>query len=126
MRQARLYPKLPPEGKAAWCFYPMSKRRNVDQNYLGSQRQSLHALRPVLAVFGGRPPHRQDQELMARRLAEQAADHARASPAIAGFQTFSCISVKCSARSSWTRQWATRTRSASVKRGSKPVFTSKR
>ena len=47
-------------------------------------------------------------------------------PAIAGFQTFSCISAKCSARSSWTRQCATRTRSASVKRGSKPVFTSKR
>ena len=33
MKQARLYPKLPPEGKAAWCFYPMSKRRNVDQNW---------------------------------------------------------------------------------------------
>jgi peroxiredoxin len=27
MRQARLYPQLPPEGKTAWCFYPMSKRR---------------------------------------------------------------------------------------------------
>ncbi|MDE0216568.1 MAG: chlorite dismutase family protein, partial [bacterium] len=27
-RQARLYPRLPPEGKPAWCFYPMSKRRN--------------------------------------------------------------------------------------------------
>jgi len=27
MRQARLYPQLPPEGKAAFCFYPMSKRR---------------------------------------------------------------------------------------------------
>ena len=33
MRQARLYPQLPPEGKPAWCFYPMSKRRNVDQNW---------------------------------------------------------------------------------------------
>ncbi len=32
-RQARLYPQLPPEGKRAWCFYPMSKRRNVDQNW---------------------------------------------------------------------------------------------
>jgi hydrogen peroxide-dependent heme synthase len=30
MRQARLYPQLPPEGKAAWCFYPMSKRREED------------------------------------------------------------------------------------------------
>ncbi len=33
MRNARLYPQLPPEGKQAWCFYPMSKRRNVDQNW---------------------------------------------------------------------------------------------
>src|SRR5438105_517614 len=24
---ARLHPKLPPEGKSAFCFYPMSKRR---------------------------------------------------------------------------------------------------
>ena len=27
MRQARLYPTLPPDGMAAMCFYPMSKRR---------------------------------------------------------------------------------------------------
>jgi hydrogen peroxide-dependent heme synthase len=33
MKQARLYPVLPPEGKRAWCFYPMSKRRNADQNW---------------------------------------------------------------------------------------------
>jgi chlorite dismutase len=33
MRNARLYPQLPPEGKPAWCFYPMSKRRAVDQNW---------------------------------------------------------------------------------------------
>ena len=26
--QARLYPRLPPEGKRAFCFYPMSKRRD--------------------------------------------------------------------------------------------------
>ncbi len=32
-KQARLYPQLPPEGKTAWCFYPMSKRRNPDQNW---------------------------------------------------------------------------------------------
>jgi chlorite dismutase len=30
MKQARLYPKLPPEGKTAFCFYPMSKRRGND------------------------------------------------------------------------------------------------
>ncbi len=27
MREARLHPRLPPEGKPAICFYPMSKRR---------------------------------------------------------------------------------------------------
>jgi len=27
MKQARLYPRLPPEGMTAFCFYPMSKRR---------------------------------------------------------------------------------------------------
>ena len=33
MKQARLYPELPPEGKTAWCFYPMSKRREHDDNW---------------------------------------------------------------------------------------------
>jgi chlorite dismutase len=33
LRQARLYPQLPPEGKAAWCFYPMSKRREAEHNW---------------------------------------------------------------------------------------------
>ena len=33
MRRARLHPVLPPEDKPAWCFYPMSKRRNVDANW---------------------------------------------------------------------------------------------
>ena len=33
MLQPRLYPTLPPEGKQAFCFYPMSKRRNIDQNW---------------------------------------------------------------------------------------------
>jgi len=32
-KRPRLYPKLPPEGKRAFCFYPMSKRRNVGQNW---------------------------------------------------------------------------------------------
>ena len=29
----RLYPELPPEGKPAFCFYPMSKRRGPDHNW---------------------------------------------------------------------------------------------
>jgi chlorite dismutase len=33
MRQARLHPQLPPEGKAAFCFYPMSKRRGEADNW---------------------------------------------------------------------------------------------
>ena len=33
MLQARLYPQLPPDGKQAWCFYPMSKRRWVGANW---------------------------------------------------------------------------------------------
>ena len=33
MANARLYPQLPPDGKAAWCFYPMSKRRGDSANW---------------------------------------------------------------------------------------------
>jgi chlorite dismutase len=33
MLRARLYPTLPPEGKPAFCFYPMSKRRQPQQNW---------------------------------------------------------------------------------------------
>ncbi len=33
MKQDRLYPVLPPEGKASWCFYPMSKRRGEKDNW---------------------------------------------------------------------------------------------
>lgn len=32
-KQARLHPKLPPEGMTAFCFYPMSKRRAPEQNW---------------------------------------------------------------------------------------------
>lgn len=37
MKQARLYPQLPPEGKPAWCFYPMSKRRQPGQNWFTTE-----------------------------------------------------------------------------------------
>ena len=33
MKRARLHPELPPEGKPAWCFYPMSKTREVGANW---------------------------------------------------------------------------------------------
>ena len=32
-KQARLRPKLPPEGMPAFCFYPMSRRRDGDDNW---------------------------------------------------------------------------------------------
>jgi len=32
-KQARLYPRLPPEGMTAFCFYPMSKRRGTEHNW---------------------------------------------------------------------------------------------
>ncbi|MXZ31254.1 MAG: chlorite dismutase [Acidimicrobiia bacterium] len=33
LKQRRLYPQLPPAGKPAWCFYPMSKRRGSEHNW---------------------------------------------------------------------------------------------
>jgi len=33
MKKMRLYPDLPPEGKNAWCFYPMTKRRTHEDNW---------------------------------------------------------------------------------------------
>ena len=33
MLQDRLYPKLPPEGKQVFCFYPMTKRRGDAANW---------------------------------------------------------------------------------------------
>ncbi|MGI9604904.1 MAG: chlorite dismutase family protein [Acidimicrobiales bacterium] len=33
MRNMRLYPQLPPEGKPAYCFYPMSKKRKPEGNW---------------------------------------------------------------------------------------------
>jgi hydrogen peroxide-dependent heme synthase len=33
MLQGRLYPVLPPEGMRAWCFYPMSKKREAHANW---------------------------------------------------------------------------------------------
>lgn len=33
VRQARLYPRMPPAGKPAFCFYPMSKRRGPQHNW---------------------------------------------------------------------------------------------
>jgi hydrogen peroxide-dependent heme synthase len=44
MRQARLFPQLPPEGKAAFCFYPMSKRRSAEHNWYSLDFESRQEL----------------------------------------------------------------------------------
>ena len=41
---ARLHPKLPPDGKRAICFYPMSKRRDGDDNWYRLNYESRLAL----------------------------------------------------------------------------------
>ena len=42
--QARLYPKLPPEGKRAICFYPMTKRRGDKDNWYTLDFEARKAL----------------------------------------------------------------------------------
>jgi hydrogen peroxide-dependent heme synthase len=44
LKRPRLYPRLPPEGKRALCFYPMSKRRNVGQNWYAEPYERREAL----------------------------------------------------------------------------------
>jgi len=54
----RLYPKLPPKGREAWCFYPMAKRRKVGQNWYAlpfNERERLMAEHGVSGrKFAGR------------------------------------------------------------------------
>lgn len=40
----RLYPVLPPDGKPAFCFYPMSRRRDVGQNWWSLPFESRNEL----------------------------------------------------------------------------------
>lgn len=44
LRQARLFPNLPPEGKDAFCFYPMSKRRGEEHNWYALEFEARKAL----------------------------------------------------------------------------------
>ncbi len=44
MKQARLFPQLPPAGKPAYCFYPMSKRRAADHNWYALDFDARKAL----------------------------------------------------------------------------------
>ena len=58
MRQARLFPELPPEGKPAFCFYPMSKRRSAAYNWYSldfeSRKQLMMGHGKVGRTFHGR------------------------------------------------------------------------
>ncbi len=44
LKRPRLYPELPPPGKPAWCFYPMSKRRQVGANWYELPYEEREAL----------------------------------------------------------------------------------
>jgi chlorite dismutase len=44
MLNARLYPQLPPEGKPAFCFYPMSKRREAHANWYATPYDDRKAM----------------------------------------------------------------------------------
>ena len=58
MRQARLFPTLPPEGKPAFCFYPMSKRRGEQFNWFeleyDARKELMHGHGKVGRTFHGR------------------------------------------------------------------------
>jgi peroxiredoxin len=58
IKQARLYPTVPPADKAAFCFYPMSKRRTTTYNwYALSYEERVELMRGHGAVgrtFKGR------------------------------------------------------------------------
>jgi chlorite dismutase len=44
MLQDRLYPKLPPEGKPVFCFYPMSKGRTAHANWYATPYEQREAM----------------------------------------------------------------------------------
>ena len=58
MRDARLRPNLPPQGKPAWCFYPMSKSRVAGANWFSlpfaEREQLMHEHGTSGRAFAGR------------------------------------------------------------------------
>jgi chlorite dismutase len=56
--EPRLHPRLPPEGKPAFCFYPMSKRRGDRHNWYSlpydEREQLMHGHGAVGRSFAGR------------------------------------------------------------------------
>ena len=55
---ARLYPQLPPEGKHAFCFYPMSKKREAHANWFATsydeRNEMMHEHGASGRTFAGR------------------------------------------------------------------------
>src|SRR5688500_14822808 len=58
LQQARLFPNLPPDGKRAFCFYPMSKRRAPAQNWFtlpfDERKELMYAHGKSGRTFAGR------------------------------------------------------------------------
>ncbi len=58
LKQERLFPHLPPEGKSAFCFYPMSKRRGPEHNWYSlpfeERRELMYGHGAVGRRFRGR------------------------------------------------------------------------
>lgn len=54
MKEARLFPHLPPEGKRAFCFYPMSKRRGPEHNWYGLPYEDRRDLMMAHGAVGRR------------------------------------------------------------------------
>ncbi|HET6794087.1 MAG TPA: chlorite dismutase family protein [Acidimicrobiales bacterium] len=58
MQHARLYPRLPPDGMPAICFYPMSKRRLEGQNWYTlpyeQRKELMYGHGAVGRTFAGR------------------------------------------------------------------------
>lgn len=58
MKSARLNPNLPPEGKTAFCFYPMSKRRGEVSNWFtlpyDERKELMYAHGASGRTFAGR------------------------------------------------------------------------
>ena len=44
MLRARMYPELPPEGLTAFCFYPMSKKRDGHANWFATPYDERNAM----------------------------------------------------------------------------------
>lgn len=58
MKEARLHPRLPPDGKPAFCFYPMSKRRGDAANWFtlpyDDRKELMYAHGASGRTFAGR------------------------------------------------------------------------